>query len=249
MNRPPWFIQSEKAFHPTMQRIGAAVGTTGLSVDLGHLPLSAYWFYTISLHIAWEANKNGMHANALATTRLCIEAMSIVELGICKHQDNGYVLSEWKDGKRTLGQVRKWLSANVWPQYGRGLWQESWEEFYGKLAGAVQPYAHFTEQLSQWQSRLHRFDTATSTAIIEYGPKIYDSQRATRITLYHGLLLFCLGRIWISSNRQDEEFQELHNLHREALAASKFFDGHRTDWNQTFWAMLWDFRTGMPFSE
>lgn len=69
-----------------------------------------------------------------------------------------------------------------------------------EFAGAVQPYAHYSRGLAQWQLRLHRFYDASEPgadmhAIIEMRPRAYDEQKATRITLFHALLAYVLGRI------------------------------------------------------
>ena len=111
-----------------------------------------------AMEIASEANKAGIHANALSQTRYCIEALAIIELGMCRVNGREKVLEDWLKGKVTPGKIRQWLAKEAWPSYGTGLWSESWEDFIAKLAGVVQPYAHYTSQLAQWQSRLHFAD-------------------------------------------------------------------------------------------
>ena len=224
---------------PTMKRLSQALQDTDLPDQLKILPLQAYWFFVGSMGLAHDANKNGMHANALALTRLCIETISIMELGMCRHSSREGMLLRWEKGKASPGELRRWLARNVWPSYGFGLWSESWETYMRCLAKAVQPYAHYTEQLSQWQSAIRLVDS-DKTAIVEFGPKAYDPQKATRITLYHAILTYTLARIFNATTQvHDANFEALSNRFGKALGNSKYLDGHQTNWEQQFWAMMW----------
>ena len=203
--------------------------------------MQAHWFVLDSLFLASRANKEGMHANALALTRQCIEAISVIEMGLASPSADD-VLARWERDEVTAGEVRKWLSANVWPSYGSGLWSESWSDFMAHLARAIQPYAHYTTKLAQWQLRLcsARLDGNPLTAVVESRPRAYDPQKATRITLFHGILTFAMARIWIAASRQsDQSFQALINRFGKALGESKYLDGRQTNWEQQFWAMVW----------
>ena len=211
---------------------------------------SAVYFFVHAMEIAYEANKAGIHANALSQTRLCIEALAIIELGMCRANGREAILENWLKGRLTPGKVRQWLAREVWPSYGAGLWSESWEDFMARLAGAVQPYAHYTSQLAQWQSRLHFANPGESTAYIESGPIVYDPQKATRITLYHSILNYTLGRIWLANcTSEDKKFREIVSRLGDALRKSRYLDGQQTSWEQQFWAMVWDRRTGSPHLE
>ena len=68
------------------------------------------------------------------------------------------VLSDWKDGKKSHGELRKVLEREVWPRYDAGLWSKPWPEFYANLARAVQPYAHYTPELQGWQFSTVKYD-------------------------------------------------------------------------------------------
>lgn len=103
----------------------------------------------------------------------------------------------------------------------------------------------YSRSLAQWQLRIHRiFDQtepdADLKAILEMTPRVYDPQKATRITLFHALLHYTLGRIWIAANAGDAEFAALINPLGVALGKSRYLDGHQTDWGQQFLAMLWE---------
>jgi len=43
-------------------------------------PMLAHWFMRDALLLANQANREGMHANALLLTRQCLEAISVIEL-------------------------------------------------------------------------------------------------------------------------------------------------------------------------
>jgi len=185
-----------------------------------------------------------MHANALSLTRQCFEAIGIIELGICGHPDASSTLQRWDKDELTQGKLRAWLEANVWPGYGTGLWQESWPSFMRQFAAALQPYAHYSAHLAQWQVRLlpdagqDLQEGDETTKIIAIAPRAYDAQKATRITLIHAIFTYTLGRIVLAARNDTELAQVVLKLGR-ALSKSRYLDGHATDWSQQFWAMLW----------
>jgi hypothetical protein len=132
-----------------------------------------------------------------------------------------------------------------WPTYGTGLWDEPWAEFIGRLAKAVQPYAHYTSYLAKWQVRFHGRHADEDTFAVEYAPRAYDPQKATRITLFHAILVFALARIWLAHARVDDpEFSTLITQLRAALGKSRYLDGHETSWEQQFWAFVWSSEGG-----
>lgn len=237
---PEWFSKTNEATAKIMERVAEALQHAGLPVEKKHFPIMAHYFFLDSLYYANTANRDGAHANALAITRQCLEAMSVIELGMCRHPDREDLLGKWWSGDVTPGQMRKWLASNVWPKYGCGLWSESWEDFMARLSRAVQPYAHYTGQLSQWQMGFKLVYPETNTAVADLGPRAYDSQKATRITLFHAILTFCLGRIVVATTtKPDPEFDALVRRFGKALSKSKYLDGHSTDWDQQFWSMVW----------
>lgn len=243
---PEWFSLGEETTPEVMQRIGKSVSNLPFSLQVRSAPMLAHWFMLDTLLLANQANREGMHANALALTRQCLEALGIVELGVCGHPEAEATLIRWEADKLSPGSLRAWLQPNVWPRYGSGMWNEPWSDFMREFASAVQPYAHYGRSLAQWQVRLHGFrETAENPehaghAIIEMKPRAYDPQKATRITLFHAILTFALGRIWMAANPVDREFAALLNRLRAALAKSRYLDGHETDWSQQFWAMVWE---------
>ena len=245
----PWFDLSEKVNPLAFERISASLNEIHhLPLQVKSAPVMAFWFFLDSMRIANQANRDGMHANALIATRQCLEAISVIEVGLSSHGESGTLLERWDRDEETPGGLRKWLSTRAWPTYGNGLWVESWTEFMGKLAKAVQPYAHYSSQLAQWQTRLHMAATgdaeAAFQAIIEFSPRAYDAQKATRITLFHSLMTYTLSRVWLATRgHNDAEFAKLIEELRVALGNSRYLDGHSTNWDQQFWPFVF-FKSG-----
>jgi hypothetical protein len=239
---PEWFAAAEGAIPEVLRRLAKAVDHLPLPIQIGLAPSQAFWFLAASMTLAREANLRGMHANALSITRQCLEAISIVELGLSREDSAAAVLESWLHNKETPGSIRKWLASHAWPSYGKGLWSESWSEFMSKLCKAVQPYAHYSSSLAQWQTRLHYFPDKCEEMrlILEFRPNIYDPQKATRITLYHGLIYFTLARIWIATSAdRDPGFEVMADKLKIALGKSAYLDGDHTNWDEQFWAMMW----------
>jgi hypothetical protein len=243
---PEWFTISEQVTPLTFQRLADATSDLPLPIQVRSLPRQAFWFLMNSLYLANQANRVGMHANALSITRQCLEAVSIIELGLTRTPGASDLLGRWEQDRETPGSVRKWLEGNAWSSYGNGLWSESWSEFMSKLCSAIQPYAHYSSALAQWQERLHLVSgpLEKTQAVLECGPRTYDPQKATRITLYHALITYALARAWLAaSSSPDPEFDALVDRFRISLGKSVYLDGDKTNWDQQFWAMMW-FRNG-----
>lgn len=240
---PDWFRLADIATEETMQRISKDVASNNMDLQIKNPPMLAHWFMLDSLLLANRANKDGMHANALALTHQCIESISIIELGICRHPEAATILLKCEKDQVTTGKLRKWLEENVWNTYGSGLWSEPWSIFMYEFSKAIQPYAHYGRDLAQWQGRLCGLDG--NNVLLEMKPHAYEPQKATRITPYYTLLTYVLGRIWISANHGDILFENLIGNLGIALSKSRYLDGHSTDWSQQFWAMLWDVNEGI----
>ena len=247
---PDWFVLGEEATPIVMRRVAAAVSANGFSRQVQMAPTLAHWFLLDSLLLANRANREGMHANALSLIRQCLEALSIIEVGVCGHAGAEEILLKWDRDELTPGKLRAWLEQHVWHSYGAGLWREPWSTFMREFAAALQPYAHYGSKLAQWQVRLVpgrtqlERESGITTAFIEVRPRAYDAQKATRITLFHAVLTYALGRICLACDNSNGEFSALIARLGTALGASRYLDGHSTDWSEQFWAMLWDLDDG-----
>src|SRR6202030_483542 len=101
-----------------------------------------------------ETNRRGRHAVAISLVRQCVEAMSLIDVGLQGQHYRDTLLEGWSNETKSQGEIRKALERDVWDRYGCGLWTETWGEFFGEFARAVQPYAHDTQLLQGWQFAL-----------------------------------------------------------------------------------------------
>ena len=244
--RPPplWLTLSDKAVHIIYERLWRAACDNDLDLPRSLLPVHALRFLIYTLAYSDDANRAGRHAISMALLRQSIESMSIVELGIVRHIDRAQQLKLWYERKITPGNIRKWLEKAVWPNYGCGLWDESWSQYMGQFATALHPYAHFSPELMHWQERFFGFDDSGMGWVMTENDA-YDPQKASRITLFHSILHFTLGRILMENcAHADADFRSLVIEFGHALSNSKYLSGHRTDWANVFLAMMWTTEDG-----
>ena len=156
------------------------------------------------------------------------------------------LLSEWLHGKTSQGNMRAKLEAACWPRYGQGLWSESWPQFFGNLAKAIQPYAHYSHVLMGWQyatpavgPRLYNGEDIIIDARI--GLNSYDALKALRISLYTAMLGWALARMLeansISCPMHGEKLEEWGR----SIAVSELLDGSRSSWGDILLPHLWFF--------
>jgi hypothetical protein len=167
------------------------------------------------------ANEKGKHLAAVCLVRQSIEALTIVEISLQKASFAQPLLDGWKAGKKKHGDLRKILEKEIWPTYGSGLWDEPWSDFYGNLARAVQPYAHYTTELEGWLHTVVDYNGGTKfTSIV--GLETYDPLQATRISLFHTLLTWMLGRLLLAHGGNPDVIEKKNDilLLRDALGLS-----------------------------
>ncbi len=80
---PEWFKLSEVLTAQIMARMAEATSAVAMVDQVRFAPMQALWFVGNTLTLANQANRDGMHANALSLTRQCVEAIGIIELGVC----------------------------------------------------------------------------------------------------------------------------------------------------------------------
>ncbi|MDP1589291.1 MAG: hypothetical protein Q8M07_16190, partial [Prosthecobacter sp.] len=220
---PQWFTLSEKLMWPLIGMSAAAARANAAAVS-GLEPASelAFCHHAGCMEASIHINRRGKHATAICLIRQSIEALTIGEIGL---QHPGFaraLLAEWKEGARSQGQLRRALEAEIWPSYGVGLWDEPWAVFYANLARAVQSYAHYTPELQGWQWCFVAHGES-GRWIGKHGPETYDAIKASRITLFHALLTWMLGRILIASGKSADALllqREVKEL-GDALGRSK----------------------------
>jgi len=109
-------------------------------------------------------------------------------------------LQKWKEGKLSLGELRRSLESDVWPHYGTGLWTESWAAFFGSLARAVQPYAHYSPDLLGWQIKLAHYDgNRRARFIADLAPQGLDPIKSDRIALLQAVITWTFSRLLLAN--------------------------------------------------
>lgn len=74
--------------------------------------------------------------------------------------------------------------------------------------------------------------------LIEAKRRAYDARKPTRVTLFHAILTYASGRIWMVTNNADASFAAQITRLGTALGKSRSLDGEATDWRQPFWPMM-----------
>lgn len=168
--------------------------------DIAMVPYCALLHLGDCFLVINAVNMEGKHSVAVCLLRQAVEALTLIDLGLQKSSFANPLIVQWKDGRLSQGELREALGRHIWTSYGKGLWDEPWSEYFGNLASAVQPYAHYTPQLMGWQWHTFGFDGNKSffTAI---GPKNYDPLKASCITLVFSLAGWTLGRLLIAQGR------------------------------------------------
>lgn len=247
-DKPKWFTIGNDLLWPLVGIGLATIEEQRFSnTDLRSLPYLALCHHAGCLETSISANKRGKHASAICLVRQSVEALTVAEIGLQIPELATPCLMDWKEGRKSQGDLRKFLEQHVWPRYGKGLWDETWSEFYRNLARAVQPYAHYTPELQGWQFITLDYQGGEKF-LGAFGLETYDSLQATRVTLFHMLLTWMLGRILLAhgSNKGMEHESKIHEL-GQALSASKLLFPQKEWWVQLAPHML--FKKGYNWRE
>lgn len=202
--KPRWLELGDQLLGPILAIARTSLDqpwTTG-DYDASQVPTLAVFHLAASLDSSLDANEKGRHAVAVSLTRHCIEALTLIDVSL---QDEAFavpLLQKWRDGKKTSGELRQELENKIWPKYRSGLWDEPWSEFFGNLSRAVQPYAHVSRELLEWQWAVIDSDIQDQKFTVAMGQ--YDPLKASRITLLHVLVGWTLGRLLLA-NRSNSE--------------------------------------------
>jgi len=233
--KPRWFELGDRLMWPLVGMGVATARSHRLSTpDLQALAELAICHHAGYLEASNYANRRGKHSPAICLIRQSVEALTIAEIGIQRREFAEPLLLGWKNGKKSHGELRKALEQDVWASYGTGLWDETWAEFYGNLARAVQPYAHYTSELQGWQFATVDYEGGREFTAM-FGLETYDALQATRVTFFHMLLTYMLGRILLAQRRNSDVMARRADIVElgKALGSSKLLF-KRGEW----WAQL-----------
>lgn len=192
-DQPEWLRLGESILGPLLRDTSNSLRVfSGADFHITQLPTLALTHLAHSLQTSIETNREGRHAVAISLLRHAVEALTIVELGLVDADFSYSLLEKWDSGKKSYGELRQALEQHVWPRYGSGLWDEPWSEFFARLAKSVQPYAHCSPELIQWN--LAALTDASSGRFVA-SAGLYDATKASRLTPFHILVGWTLGRI------------------------------------------------------
>lgn len=173
--------------------------------------------------------EQNFYSVAICILRQCVETLSIIDLGLQPGSFSHPLLERWETGKLSHGDLRKQLEQQVWPRYGSGLWSEPWPEFFGNLARAVQPYAHYTPDLLGWQVKVADY-RGGSKFIANLAPRAHDPIKTSRIAIVQAIITWSFARLLIENRPREAAFMAiLTGDLRNALATSKLLWA-RKDW-------------------
>lgn len=221
----------------------AIISNRSVNLDLSKIGDLALFHISGCLYTSAYSNERGLHSAAICLIRQCVEAMTIVDLALQNEVYREPLLEMWKSGKLSSGEIRKKLERDKWPLYVGGLWSEPWSEFFGNLARAVHPYAHYSPQLMGWQMAIEYGDD-TGPKYVRVGPAAYEPLKASRITLLHGIVVWTLARITIENCDLPcaVELKSESEALRLSINKSKLLVGKK-DWALELLPFMW-FRPG-----
>lgn len=165
-----------------------------------NIPYCALLHFRACLLASIQENRQGEHSVAACLLRQCVESLTLIEVGLLEESIGASLVRDWHDGKKSHGELRRALESQIWSCYGTGLWTEPWTEFFANLAKAVQPYAHYSQQLMMWQ--FHALTKPESKGgaedsyqfIASVGPMFEDVEKTSQISVLQALVLWTLGR-------------------------------------------------------
>lgn len=185
------------------------------------------------------ANRCGLHAVSLGTARQAFEALSVIEVGLLGAAGTEQLL-RWEKGGVTAGGLRKWLETHAWPDYPPGIRGVSWSAFMLDLGRALQPYAHFSPQLLQWNMNVVQAPGGATPWVVAIGPSSYDAARAARIQLLRATLLWALGTVTYRADAELLALQGSNDLGelRQEIERSEWLIS--SDWEEVLIPHVWD---------
>jgi len=236
-DRPEWVRLGDAILGPLLADTSQALASfSGADYHITQVPRLALHHLAHCLQTSIDTNRDGCHGVALSLLRQAVEALTIVELGLVGTDVAYRLLEGWDSGKLTHGNLRCALEKSVWPKYGNGLWDEPWSEFFTRLAKAVQPYAHCSPELIQWNLAVLAMG---SSGNLITGAGVYDPTKASRLTLFHALVTWALGKILFANRASCPSMVHGSDVTRLGIAlsgCSLLMKGQ--DWSVQLWPHL-----------
>lgn len=222
MHSPRWKILAESIGPHVFETLARVLDPAGCNApDLLIAPQLAVFHLNAALNTSIEATRIAQPSVAVCLLRQCVEALTLVDVGLQVPPLKNRLLACWNEGTKTVGGLRAELAEGPWKTYGPGLWGECWEDFFGNLAGAVQPYAHYTPELKGWQIGVVSFD-GTNRFVFRTAASNPDPLKATRLSLMQAIVVWTSASLLLH-NRQgaiDVPTREQTNDLRQAIAGS-----------------------------
>lgn len=246
-NQPLWLRISTQNLIPLLEHTSACISErTDLAVHVRSVPLLASYHLHQCILSSIDANEKGRYSVAMALLRQCVETLTIVEVGFQSPKFATNIISGFSEGRFTQGQIRQKLESEIWNKYGVGLWSESWSEYYGNLARAVQPYAHYSHTLMGWQYAMPTTapepKSVSEKGTIFYaqiGLDIKDFLKGARVSLFITLIGWTIARLMeenkIPCPMQGEKLKEWG----KSIGSSDILDGETSSWSDVFLPYLW----------
>lgn len=239
MSQPRWIIIYDQLANPVISLALNVLHKLKFGdLNLVAIPVCAATHLSTCLEMSNAANKRGYHSVSACLLRQCVETLTLIDIGLQSEEYARPLLEEWRDGKRGHGELRSNLEKAVWPGYGKGLWSESWGEFFGQLSRAVQPYAHFTNQLMLWEFKtdLQQQNISQTADGVEFiattRPTAFDSQKAQQIATLEALMVWTLGRLLEANCKLNEVTQIKKQIDEFGLAlADSEYINRNYRWN------------------
>lgn len=234
---PDWLKVSNQFLLPIIEHAAASVEERKDIDPTDRLaPLLAAIHLHQSIRASMSSNSAGHHSIAIALLRQCVEALTVVEIGLQSPELVKTLLEIWRKDK-SHGTLRKRLQTDRWSSYGPGLWAEPWEEYFGNLAFAVQPYAHYTELLMGWQYVLppvaKKEDGIDPTYLYAtYGFDKVDSLKLIRIQIFQALIGWTLARVLEENSITCPMSGSRLATWGSMLRVSELFDDPNTNWRE-----------------
>lgn len=199
-NPPTWFILGQPLVQQIAEIAAPAIRARQFSTaHIAHIPIMALLHMDACLRASIGSNQEHAYSAAMAMLRHCVEAITLVDVGLQSPAFAEPVLQAWWSSKKSHGEIRAELERTIWPQYGVGLWDEPWCEFFGNLARSVQPYAHYTPDLMGWQYAVQQHDSSSRQFRAAIGPGAKDALKQTRVTFLHVLVAWTVARLLLAS--------------------------------------------------